>query len=845
MVPACGSGFGPPYQVLLKQQGFDVSTTDTGESGYSTLEQALEQHTPYDGLLLDWVLPDMSGADLLKKVGSERRFDALSVMIFTERPDEKAYQLASERPNNDIQHKEDLTLLPYRMQKFLKTYSGNSAVGNWVARQQQYSQEKLGGEILFVDDSPTVCAKYGEMLRTNGYEVTVAHSMSAALEISKSQYFKLAIVDHYMPNGNGDELCRALLSNPLTSDITVVMHSQSRDVLEQALDAGAIDLLWKDDPANIFLMRVSSIIRNLQVRHQAQELNILLAATQTLGVGMMIKRAGDQFKPFNETIERFSDECGGLEPFLVNNDTLTHHRITDLSGKDRAFNFFAVKGNESEEVLLIQEVTAMANALEQAEAASKAKDDFLASMSHELRTPLTAIIGNSGILAQTPLNDDQNQLLRAVEVSGKGLLSLINDILDRSKIEAGRFEVDQAPYSIRAMIDDVQHIFSTHALDSGLDFSVELKTLPTYQPMGDGRRVSQILINLLGNAVKFTSEGYVRMEVWSDDDTLHFSVTDSGIGMSQDVLDRLFKPFEQADSSISRRFGGTGLGLHISWSLCELMEGTIEVESDVDSGSKFELILPYHPSNLVEMSEGDIDAKKLPYLVKKFSGNVLIAEDSAALQILERRMVETVGCTVTIANNGSEAVELAAYNSFDLILMDMQMPVMDGIEATATLRQLDIQTPIVALTANVMPQHRDQFKKAGCNHFVDKPIDMAALQQVFENYLTPASKEEEATTVAPALANHSEVIDDELIDIFVTYTKTQLDELKQAYATLSWEEIRGIAHTVKGNGTSFGHPELTEQGAKVCDLIYQQAWTQLPDQMELLISFMEQAITHP
>ncbi|MBT6878345.1 MAG: response regulator, partial [Gammaproteobacteria bacterium] len=176
---------------LLKQQGFDVSTTDTGESGYSTLEQALEQHTPYDGLLLDWVLPDMSGADLLKKVGSERRFDALSVMIFTERPDEKAYQLASERPNNDIQHKEDLTLLPYRMQKFLKTYSGNSAVGNWVARQQQYSQEKLGGEILFVDDSPTVCAKYGEMLRTNGYEVTVAHSMSAALEISKSQYFKL------------------------------------------------------------------------------------------------------------------------------------------------------------------------------------------------------------------------------------------------------------------------------------------------------------------------------------------------------------------------------------------------------------------------------------------------------------------------------------------------------------------------------------------------------------------------------------------------------------------------------------------------------------------------------
>jgi CheY-like chemotaxis protein/HPt (histidine-containing phosphotransfer) domain-containing protein len=333
--------------------------------------------------------------------------------------------------------------------------------------------------------------------------------------------------------------------------------------------------------------------------------------------------------------------------------------------------------------------------------------------------------------------------------------------------------------------------------------------------------------------------------VWSDDDTLHFSVTDSGIGMSQDVLDRLFKPFEQADSSISRRFGGTGLGLHISWSLCELMEGTIEVESDVDSGSKFELILPYHPSNLVEMSEGDIDAKKLPYLVKKFSGNVLIAEDSAALQILERRMVETVGCTVTIANNGSEAVELAAYNSFDLILMDMQMPVMDGIEATATLRQLDIQTPIVALTANVMPQHRDQFKKAGCNHFVDKPIDMAALQQVFENYLTPASKEEEATTVAPALANHSEVIDDELIDIFVTYTKTQLDELKQAYATLSWEEIRGIAHTVKGNGTSFGHPELTEQGAKVCDLIYQQAWTQLPDQMELLISFMEQAITHP
>jgi CheY-like chemotaxis protein len=376
--------------------------------------------------------------------------------------------------------------------------------------------------------------------------------------------------------------------------------------------------------------------------------------------------------------------------------------------------------------------------LEEAEEARKAaseanrsKDEFLASMSHELRTPLTSIIGNTEFLTESHLNEEQALLLRSINVSGHSLLSLVNDILDLSKIDAGKFEIDYAPFDLTSLLRNMEHIFSARARESGLELKVVQTHPAKYKLWGDGKRIGQILINLLGNAVKFTSQGKIELTVWQDE-TLNFSVEDTGIGMSGEVLDRLFQPFEQADSSISRRFGGTGLGLHISWSLAELMDGEIEVSSTEGEGSRFVLKLPYRESTLIADQEGEGEESETR---PRFRGEVLVAEDSLELQLLERKMLESFGVTVTMVGNGEQAVERVNQQPFDLVLMDMMMPVIDGVKATQILREQGHTIPVIALTANVMQKHRDLFRQAGAAGFLEKPIDQKQLTLILRQYL--------------------------------------------------------------------------------------------------------------
>ena len=377
-------------------------------------------------------------------------------------------------------------------------------------------------------------------------------------------------------------------------------------------------------------------------------------------------------------------------------------------------------------------------ALEQAQAASKAKDDFLASMSHELRTPLTSIIGNTELMEASGLNQNQVELMGSIGVSSRGLLSLINDILDLSKIESGKFEVDHLDYDLNLLINELNQSFSGRAKESGLALDVVQKEPFPMQFVGDERRIGQILINLMGNAIKFTQEGGVTLQAWVDEERLHFSITDTGIGMSDEGLERLFKPFEQADQSISRRYGGTGLGLHISATLAELMGGSIDVSSEEGVGSCFQFNLPYQLSDQAALP---LEPRASQQQVNYFRGHVLVAEDTPELQMMERKILEAAGIEVTIANNGKEAVEHGLATPFDLILMDMQMPEMDGIEATQLMRSVGCETPIVALTANVMQQHREQFETAGCDGFLSKPIDQASLMGVLRQYLAEAEPE--------------------------------------------------------------------------------------------------------
>lgn len=373
--------------------------------------------------------------------------------------------------------------------------------------------------------------------------------------------------------------------------------------------------------------------------------------------------------------------------------------------------------------------------------ANKAKDEFLASMSHELRTPLTAIIGNSELLLNGDfcgsadcMHVDGIPIVESIHIAGKSQLALVNDILDMSKIESGKFDIDDAPYDLQQLLSTLNLMFSKQAKEVDLVLNVEQCNREDMLLLGDAQRITQILNNLVSNALKFTKSGEVVVKSTVDGAHLIFTVRDSGIGMSDEVLERLFTRFEQADSSISRRFGGSGLGLFISKNLTELMGGEIEVSSVEGVGSTFTVTLPYKKTA--------IPVKRVPEKVKQQSvpnegltGHVLVAEDTPLLQKLLQAMLEKMGVTVTIAENGQEAVTKMMQQSFDLILMDMQMPVVSGIEATRQLREAGYETPIIAVTANVLQKHKTAFEEAGCNGFIGKPFEEKDLQEVLNLYL--------------------------------------------------------------------------------------------------------------
>jgi PAS domain S-box-containing protein len=519
---------------------------------------------------------------------------------------------------------------------------------------------------------------------------------------------------------------------------------------------------------------------------------------------------------------------------------------------------FAVRDENGQAIRMVgtnSDITALREAEESLRMANQAKDDFLASMSHELRTPLTSIIGNSEFIAEKTDDPEVAELIRSIESAGRGQLALVNDIIDVSKIESGKFTIDEVPYEVSALLDDIDRLFTVRAQDLSIKFQTIQKNHEPYLLMGDSQRVAQIVINLVGNALKFT-EGGGSVKLTSDvkEDKLIFTVEDSGIGMSPSTIEKLFQRFEQADGSISRRFGGSGLGLFISHNLAELMEGTIEVSSEEEVGSIFTVMLPYKKSDIAvnNTKEGN---REYSVLDEKFTGSVLVVEDTSELQMLERRILEKCGLDVTTVNNGKEAVELAAQHSFDLILMDMQMPVMDGVEATRALRSEGNQVPVIALTANVMQKHRDAFDQAGCNGFIGKPIDRQELRRVLNQYLVLDQdrnmldkleienrrkterraeeisvikndrtkprrlKDRKLQAVSQLSPEVDEYIDDNLQKLFIGRLIVLNEQLVQAYKAEEWDKVRKVAHIVRGSAVSFGFPKLTQLGIEVCDAI--------------------------
>ncbi len=495
-----------------------------------------------------------------------------------------------------------------------------------------------------------------------------------------------------------------------------------------------------------------------------------------------------------------------------------------------------------------QAADAMRSAKEAAEAASYAKTAFLANMSHEIRTPLNAMLGFTDVLvSQTDATPQQRDYLQTIHDSGRHLLTLINDVLDLSKIESGQMQVEKVRCSPHEMIDATISILRVPAQERGLMLEYFWKSEIPDSIETDPARLRQILMNLIGNAIKFTEVGSVQVAArLAKGESAHLviDVIDTGVGIEAQAALRIFDPFVQADSSITRRFGGTGLGLSISRRLARLLGGDLTVNSEVGRGSIFTLTIPAGSLDGLRLTQrASADVVATPRLdqrtLRSLPGcRILLVEDGVTNRKLISLILERAGASVWCAENGQAGLEAVAWEPFDLILMDMQMPVMDGYTATRELRRTGCTLPIIALTAHAMASDERKCREAGCSGYLTKPIDRAQLLEAVAAALSGAEvsvchkgfaasqKRPDAVRPAFSLETHTDrpitsclPADDpefcEIIADFVGQFQTKLAELNSAVIDGDLRRVAELAHWIKGAGGTAGFDELTRPAAEL------------------------------
>ncbi len=489
-----------------------------------------------------------------------------------------------------------------------------------------------------------------------------------------------------------------------------------------------------------------------------------------------------------------------------------------------------------------QEKSQLAVAEKSARESSKLKSDFLANMSHEIRTPLNGIIGMTELVLETPLSANQKDMLETARESGNSLLALINDLLDFSKIEAGQMAIETIDFDLSALVSEVRKLLQHMAEQKGINLKFELSELKTLVIQSDPSRLRQILFNLIQNAIKFTEKGEVTVKVSEENFgtsmiVLHFSVQDTGIGIRKEEIKEIFNPFNQGDSTTTRKYGGTGLGLSICKKIIEQMQGSLGLETELGKGSTFWFRLAVKKGHSLDTSK----TKPTPRFLSsrsKLSGRVLVAEDNQINQRLVRQLLEGRGLSVQVADDGNQVLQMVHKAEFDLILMDCHMPNMDGFTASKALcsdsNPKINKIPIIALTADVSQGIEDKCIQHQIDSYMKKPIDFEAFHKMLDrqfkvanasrNLARPPSSPVALVLDQTALSKLEALNSPGLSDIVLDLTKDYLEQapekigkIVRALEKKEYEQAQAIAHSLKSASAQLGAQEL----ARVCSQIEQ------------------------